>query len=43
MEKIIELPQVGKLSEAVCNLEELLRQLCELGKEEKSTKTVFNF
>ena len=43
MEKIIELVEVGKVSETVCNLEELLKQICELRKEKKSTKTLFDY
>jgi uncharacterized membrane protein YgaE (UPF0421/DUF939 family) len=43
VEKIIELVEVGKVSEAVCNLEESLRQICELRKEKKSTKTFFDY
>ncbi|KAK2709444.1 hypothetical protein QYM36_013188 [Artemia franciscana] len=41
MEKIIELVIAGKVSEAVHDLEESLRQICELRKEKKSTKTFF--
>ena len=38
MEKIIELVIAGKVSEALHDLEESLRQICELRKEKKSTK-----
>jgi len=41
--EIIELVEEGKVSEAVCDLEESLRQISELWKEEKWTKIFFDY